>query len=120
MRRSPWKRRLYALFMLVLSGGSDLSSLILSCSVEIQAQSVVRSVANTVLESLKNENTKDLDKKREIEEPSKNPCSGEQFTQLFHLSGKITDCDVDEAMADPNMERKEAEIDVAWQYSSTR
>ena len=40
------------------------------------------------------------------------PVSGEQFAQLLNLSKKITDYHADdEAMADPDMERKEAEID---------
>jgi pre-mRNA-splicing helicase BRR2 len=54
---------------------------------------------------------KDFEKKKEIEEVI-GPVSGEQFAQLFNLSRKITDYNADdEAMADPDLERKEAEID---------
>ncbi|KAI0280130.1 Sec63-domain-containing protein [Russula aff. rugulosa BPL654] len=70
----------------------DVYELILS-SVHLalgdQAQDVVRSAADTVLETLKSENMKDFDKKKEVEE----------------VLGP------DETMADPDMERKDAEID---------
>jgi len=76
-----------------------------------QAQDVVRSAADTVLESLKNENMKDFDKKKEVEEVL-GPVTGETFSQLINLSKKITDYGAeDETMADPDMERKDAEID---------
>ena len=76
-----------------------------------QAQDVVRSAADTVLESLKNENMKDFDKKKEVEEVL-GPVTGETFSRLINLSKKITDYGAeDEAMADPDMERKDAEID---------
>jgi pre-mRNA-splicing helicase BRR2 len=76
-----------------------------------QAQDIVRSAADTVLESLKNDNLKDFDKKREIEEVI-GPIAGENFSQLVSLSKKITDYGAeDETMADPDMERKDAEID---------
>ncbi|KAK0192909.1 putative RNA helicase [Armillaria mellea] len=76
-----------------------------------QAQDIVRSAADTVLESLKNEGMKDFDKKKEIEEVI-GPITGEQFSQLVSLSKKITDYGAeDEAMLDPDMERKDAEID---------
>ncbi|KAJ6623527.1 Sec63 Brl domain-containing protein [Mycena sp. CBHHK59/15] len=76
-----------------------------------QAQDIVRSAADTVLETLKNENMKDFDKKKEIEEVI-GSVSNEQFSQLINLSKKITDYGAeDETMADPDMERKDAEID---------
>jgi pre-mRNA-splicing helicase BRR2 len=76
-----------------------------------QAQDVVRSATDTVLESLKNENMKDFDKKKEVEEVL-GPVTGETFSQLINLSKKITDYGAeDETMADPDMERKDAEID---------
>ncbi|KAK7020512.1 putative ATP dependent RNA helicase [Favolaschia claudopus] len=76
-----------------------------------QAQDIVRSATDIVLETLKNEDMKDFDKKREIEEVI-GSVSSEQFSQLINLSKKITDYGAeDEAMADPDMERKDAEID---------
>ena len=75
-----------------------------------QAQDVVRSAADTVLETLKSE-IKDFDKKKEIEEVV-GSITGEQFAQLVSLSKKITDFGAeDETMADPDRERKDAEID---------
>ena len=54
---------------------------------------------------------KDFDKKREIEEII-GVISNEQLTQLVTLSEKITDYYAeDEDMVDPDLERKEAEID---------
>lgn len=76
-----------------------------------QAQDVVRSAADTVLETLKSENMKDFDKKKEVEEVL-GSVTGETFSQLINLSKKITDYGAeDETMADPDMERKDAEID---------
>ncbi|KAH9965547.1 putative RNA helicase [Lactifluus volemus] len=76
-----------------------------------QAHDVVRSAADTVLETLKSENMKDFDKKKEVEEVL-GSVTGETFSQLISLSKKITDYGAeDEAMADPDMERKDAEID---------
>ncbi|CCL98051.1 uncharacterized protein FIBRA_00045 [Fibroporia radiculosa] len=76
-----------------------------------QAQDVVRSAADAVLETLKNENLKDFDKKKEVEEVV-GSIPNEAFSQLLNLSKKITDYGAeDEAMADPDMERMDAEID---------
>ncbi|KAG6857079.1 hypothetical protein H0H87_009640 [Tephrocybe sp. NHM501043] len=76
-----------------------------------QAQDIVRSAADAVLESLKNENMKDFDKKRDVEDVL-GPVSNDLFSQLINLSKKITDYNAeDETMADPDMERKDAEID---------
>ncbi|KNZ72229.1 U5 small nuclear ribonucleoprotein 200 kDa helicase [Termitomyces sp. J132] len=76
-----------------------------------QAQDIVRSAADTVLETLKNEAMKDFDKKKEVEEIL-GPVTAEMFAQLVSLAKKITDYNAeDEAMGDPDMERKDAEID---------
>jgi pre-mRNA-splicing helicase BRR2 len=76
-----------------------------------QAQDVVRSAADTVLETLKSQNMKDFDKKKEVEDVL-GPLTGETFSRLINLSKKITDYGAeDETMADPDMERKDAEID---------
>nr|VWO96385.1 Pre-mRNA-splicing ATP-dependent RNA helicase PRP28 (EC [Ganoderma boninense] len=76
-----------------------------------QAHDVVRSAADMVLETLKNENMKDFDKKREVEDVL-GSISNESFSQLVNLSKKITDYGVeDEEMVDPDQERKDAEID---------
>lgn len=57
---------------------------------DIQAD-VLRSAADAVLESLKDDAKKDLDKKREIEETLSLTLSSEQFAQLVTLGKKITD-----------------------------
>ncbi|KAJ7219396.1 putative RNA helicase [Mycena pura] len=76
-----------------------------------QTQEIVRSAADAVLEYLKDENVKDFDKKRKIEDLI-GSVSNEQFSQLVNLSKKITDYGAeDEIVADPDMERKDAEID---------
>ncbi|PFH47664.1 hypothetical protein AMATHDRAFT_77103 [Amanita thiersii Skay4041] len=76
-----------------------------------QAQDIVRSAADTVLETLKNEGMKDFDKKREVEEVL-GAISNEVFAQLITLSKKITDYGAeDETMVDPDLEKKDAEID---------
>ena len=76
-----------------------------------QAQDIIRSAADTVLETLKNDSVKDFDKKRDIEDVL-GPLPNEQFSQLVSLSKKITDYGAeDEAVVDPDMERKDAEID---------
>ena len=76
-----------------------------------QAQDIVRSAADAVLETLKNDSLKDFDKKKEIEEVI-GLISNEKFSQLVTLSKKITDYNAeDEDMVDPDVERKEAEID---------
>ncbi|KAK7461038.1 Pre-mRNA-splicing helicase BRR2 [Stygiomarasmius scandens] len=76
-----------------------------------QAQDIVRSAADTVLETLKNDALKDFDKKKEIEEVI-GPITSESFAQLVSLSKKITDYGAeDETVVDPDMEKKDAEID---------
>lgn len=76
-----------------------------------QAQDVIRSAADTVLEALKNDNIKDYDKKKEVEEVV-GPITGDSFAQLVNLSKKITDYVAeDEMQVDPDLEKKDAEID---------
>ncbi|KAG8794998.1 DEIH-box ATPase, partial [Serendipita sp. 398] len=76
-----------------------------------QAQDVVRSAADTILETLKTEGLKDFDKKKEIEEVL-GSLSNEEFTQLLNLSKKITDYAAeDEEMRDPDEEKNEGMID---------
>lgn len=76
-----------------------------------QAQDVVRSAADAVLETLKNDDMKDFDKKKEIEEVL-GPVATDSFATLLNLSKKITDYGTeDETRVDPDVERKDAEID---------
>lgn len=76
-----------------------------------QANDIVRSAADTALETLKNDSLKDVDKKKEIEEIIGH-ISNDTFHQLVNLSKKITDYGVeDEDTVDPDIERKDAEID---------
>ncbi|KAF8631115.1 hypothetical protein AX17_005160 [Amanita inopinata Kibby_2008] len=76
-----------------------------------QAQDVLRSAADEVLESLKRDDIKDFDKKREVEDVL-GPTSNDFFGQLVSLSKKITDYGAeDETMVDPDLEKKDAEID---------
>ncbi|KAF8507301.1 putative RNA helicase [Hysterangium stoloniferum] len=76
-----------------------------------QAQDIIRSAADTVLETLKSDNLKDFDKKKEVE-TIMGPISNEVFSQLISLSKKITDYGAeDQAEVDPDIERKDAEID---------
>jgi pre-mRNA-splicing helicase BRR2 len=75
-----------------------------------QAQVIVHSATDAVLETLKGDALKDFDKKREIEDVL-GPISSEWFSQLLNLSKKITDYHANnEVMADPDMERKDVEI----------
>ncbi|KAN0065928.1 Pre-mRNA-splicing helicase BRR2 [Thecaphora frezii] len=73
-----------------------------------QAQDVVRSAADTVLEILKDDNLKDFDKKKDIEELV-GPLSAETFGQLVNLSKKITDYnrEEDEQKEDPDAEKRD-------------
>ena len=76
-----------------------------------QVQDVIRSAADTILETLKNDNVKDYDKKKEVEEVL-GSITGDSFARLVSLSKKITDYDAeDEMQVDPDLERKDAEID---------
>ncbi|RUS18546.1 Sec63 Brl domain-containing protein [Endogone sp. FLAS-F59071] len=55
-----------------------------------QAQDVIRSAADDVLETLKTDTLKDLDKKRNIEVVL-GPVASERFAQLVNLGKKVTD-----------------------------
>lgn len=70
-----------------------------------QTSDVVRSAADAVLETLKDDELKDFDKKKEIEDLV-GQLSSEVFGQLLNLSKKITDYDQDEdRRGDPDVDR---------------
>ena len=70
---------------------------------------VVRSAADAVLEYLKDENMKDFDKKKEVDDLLATSMSSEEFNKLVNLGKKITDYDAqDEDMEDAeNAEEEE-------------
>lgn len=75
---------------------------------------VVRSAADAVLEYLKDDDLKDLDKKREIDDILGASLSAEQFNKLVNLGKKITDYDAqddDEDVAMDGADGEDAEID---------
>ncbi|KAH6898951.1 Sec63 Brl domain-containing protein [Thelonectria olida] len=75
---------------------------------------VVRSAADAVLEYLKDDDLKDLDKKREIDDILGASLSAEQFNKLVNLGKKITDYDAqddDEDIAMGGADGEDAEID---------
>ncbi|KAL9632039.1 MAG: hypothetical protein Q9164_005558, partial [Protoblastenia rupestris] len=57
---------------------------------------VVRSAADAILEYLKDENMKDFDKKKEVDDLLGVTMSSKEFNELFNLSKKITDYDQDD------------------------
>jgi pre-mRNA-splicing helicase BRR2 len=61
-----------------------------------QAQDVVRSATDTVLEILKSEDMKEFDRKKEVESIM-GAVAGDVWSQLINLSKKITDYSVDES-----------------------
>ena len=63
---------------------------------------VVRSAADAVLETLKNEDLKDFDKKKEIDELLGASMGSKEFNELVNLSKKITDYDAQDD--DDNMD----------------
>ncbi|KAM0747473.1 Sec63-domain-containing protein [Meredithblackwellia eburnea MCA 4105] len=76
-----------------------------------QPQDMVRSATDLVLETLKNEELKDFDKKREVESLL-GPVSAESFNQLVGLSKKITDYGEEEEKGNKeDDEGKEGQID---------
>lgn len=76
-----------------------------------QANDIIRSATDTILETLKNDSLKDFDKKKEIEEIM-GSISNDAFAPLVALSKKITDYGAEEeTMADPDIERRDAGID---------
>jgi len=76
---------------------------------------IVRSAADAVLEYLKDDDMKDFDKKKEIDDLLGASLSSKQFNELINLGKKITDYeaqDEDEVMADAENEGEDgAEID---------
>ena len=72
---------------------------------------VVRSAADAVLEYLKDENMKDFDKKKEIDDLLATSMAPKQFNELVNLGKKITDYDAqDEEMEDAE-KGEEEELD---------
>ena len=69
---------------------------------------VVRSAADAVLEYLKDDDMKDLDKKKEIDDILGVALSSKQFNELVNLGKKITDYDVQD---DEDVDMGEAEAD---------
>ncbi|KAH9247473.1 hypothetical protein BASA83_008637 [Batrachochytrium salamandrivorans] len=75
-------------------------------------QDVLRSAADAVLETLKNESLKDFDKLKEIEALLSTTIPESQFSQLINLGKKIMDYGVDSLKADINDDTaREMDID---------
>jgi pre-mRNA-splicing helicase BRR2 len=75
---------------------------------------VVRSAADAILETLKDENMKDFDKKKEIDDLLGSTMGAKEFNELVNLGKKITDYDAqdeDENMEDGISAENEAELD---------
>ncbi|KKA23733.1 Pre-mRNA splicing helicase [Rasamsonia emersonii CBS 393.64] len=75
---------------------------------------VVRSAADAILETLKDENMKDFDKKKEIDDLLGTTMSPKEFNELVNLGKKITDYDAqdeDEHMEDGAGAENEQELD---------
>ena len=75
---------------------------------------VVRSAADAVLEYLKDDDLKDLDKKKEIDDILGSTMSPKEFNELVNLGKKITDYDAQDDDDDVNMgdgNADDAEID---------
>lgn len=100
--RTPATRATYDLLLTVTANAlGDVS------------QEIVRSAADAVLEYLKDENMKDLDKKKEIDDIVGITMTPKQFNELVNLGKKITDYDAqddDDNMAD-GAGADEAELD---------
>ncbi|KJK77758.1 Pre-mRNA-splicing factor [Metarhizium anisopliae BRIP 53293] len=77
-------------------------------------QEVVRSAADAVLEYLKDDDLKDLDKKKEIDDILGSTMNPKQFNELVNLGKKITDYDAQDDDEDVNTgdaNGEDAEID---------
>ncbi|KAF2452650.1 Sec63 Brl domain-containing protein [Lineolata rhizophorae] len=75
---------------------------------------VTRSAADAILEYLKDEEMKDYDRKKEIDEILGNSMSPKEFNELVNLGKKITDYDAqdeDEEMAEAGEGGEEANLD---------
>jgi len=101
--RTPATRATYDLLLTVTANAlGDVS------------QEIVRSAADAVLEYLKDDSLKDLDKKKEIDDIVGTSLTPKQFNELVNLGKKITDYDAqdeDERMADADGVNDEAELD---------
>ena len=72
---------------------------------------VVRSAADAVLEFLKDEDIKDFDKKKEIDDLLGSALSSKEFNQLVSLGKKITDYDAQDDEMEDAEQADDAEID---------
>ena len=74
---------------------------------------IVRSAADAALEFLKDQDMKDFDKKKEIDDLLGTTLNPKQFNELVNLGKKITDYDAEDEDEDVNMEDgdEEAELD---------
>ena len=99
--RTPATRATYDLLLTVTANAlGDVS------------QEIVRSAADAVLEYLKDENMKDLDKKKEIDDIVGITMTPKQFNELVNLGKKITDYDAqDEDENVANGAADETELD---------
>ncbi|PHH89034.1 hypothetical protein CDD83_6731 [Cordyceps sp. RAO-2017] len=91
----------------------DLILTIVASSLGDVPHEVVRSAADAALEYLKDDDLKDLDKKKEIDDILGATMSSKQFNELVNLGKKITDYDAqdDENAATGDDANAEAEID---------
>ncbi|KAJ9656323.1 Pre-mRNA-splicing helicase BRR2 [Neophaeococcomyces mojaviensis] len=99
--RTPATRATYDLLLTVTA--SKLGDL---------PQEFVRSAADAVLEYLKDDSLKDLDKKKEIDDLIGEPLSAKEFNELVNLGKKITDYNAqDDDEADGDNDDGGAELD---------
>ncbi|GAA96884.1 uncharacterized protein L969DRAFT_17737 [Mixia osmundae IAM 14324] len=91
----------------------EIYQLLLSTAAAIlgdQTAEVVRSAADLALETLKDANLKDFDKKKELQELFGATLTTAQFTDLINLAKKITDYNADET-DEAALRNREGEID---------
>ncbi|KAF2421033.1 pre-mRNA splicing helicase [Tothia fuscella] len=91
----------------------DLVTTIVARSLGDVPATVTRSAADAVLEYLKDEDLKDFDKKKEVDDILGSTMGSKEFNELVNLGKKITDYDAqdeDEAMAEAQDEA-DAELD---------
>lgn len=77
-----------------------------------QTSEIIRSATDTALEILKDENMRDLDKKREVES-FLGPVSEEQFGQYINLSKRLTDYEEDKGTSTADTATMDDETGVA-------
>ncbi|KAI1628248.1 Sec63 Brl domain-containing protein [Exophiala viscosa] len=99
--RTPATRATYDLLLTVTANAlGDVS------------QEIVRSAADAILEYLKDENLKDLDKKKEIDDIVGSTMTPKQFNEFVNLGKKITDYDAQDGDEDgEGAGADEAELD---------